>query len=119
MLFLPAPSGPPTNISTSDVKSFSITVQWGLVNCIQRNGIITDYNVRYKVEGSHHIQNMRVNNSSTEVTITGLHSATIYSMEVAAVNNAGTGVYSAAIIVTTKRTYCAYKILISFIPLLI
>ena len=89
------------------MKSFNITVKWDPVSCIQRNGDITQYSVRYKVKGSYHIQNMRVKSSAvtTEVTITGLHSATTYSIEVAAVNSAGTGVYSAAIVATTKRKY--------------
>ena len=39
--------------------------------------------------------------SVTEVTISGLTPSTTYSIEVAAVNNAGTGVYSDPVIVET------------------
>ena len=93
---VPAPSAPPTSVSTSDVTSSSITVQWGAVDCIHRNGDITGYSVRYGVQGSGSTQTLNVSGSATtEATISGLESATNYSIEVAAVNSAGTGVYSA------------------------
>ena len=37
------PSAPPISVSVSEVTSSSITVQWGPVDCIHRNGDITDY----------------------------------------------------------------------------
>ena len=93
---VPAPSAPPTSVSTSDVTSSSITVQWGAVDCIHRNGDITGYSVRYGVQGSGSTQTLSVSGSATtEATISGLESVAYYSIEVAAVNSAGTGVYSA------------------------
>ena len=41
MSFPPVPSAPPTSVATSDVTSSNITVQWGPVDCIHRNGNIT------------------------------------------------------------------------------
>ena len=102
MLFLSVPSGHPTNITTSDVTSSSITLKWGSIKCIQRNGDITGYLVRYAVEESGITLNASVSGGdTTKATISGLNAATTYSIEVAAVNSAGIGVYSAEIIVTT------------------
>ena len=99
---LPAPSAPPSSVSTSDVTSSSITVQWGAVDCIHRNGDITGYSVRYGVQGSGSTQTLNVSGSSTtEATISGLESAAYYSIEVAAVNGAGTGEYSDVLTVLT------------------
>ena len=99
----PAPSAPPTSVSTSDVTSFSITVQWGAVDCIQRNGDITGYSVRYGVQGSGSTPTESVSGgATTEATISGLAAATSYDIEVAAVNSAGTGVYSDPLTVLTS-----------------
>ena len=90
-IFLPAPSALPTSLNTSAVTSSSITVQWGPVNCIHRNGDITGYSVQYGVQGSGSTQTISVSGGDiTETTITGLKPSTNYSIEVAAVNSAGT-----------------------------
>ena len=92
---LPAPSAPPTAVSTSDVTFSSITVQWGVVDCIHRNGDITGYSVRYGVQESGSTETESVSGgATTEATISELTHSTTYSIAVAAVNSAGTGVYS-------------------------
>ena len=101
MAFPPAPSAAPTSVSVSEVTSSSITVQWGAVDCIHRNGNITGYSVQYGVQGS---GNMTVEIASGDSSggmyqISGLSAATAYTIEVAAVNSAGTGVYSTPIVV--------------------
>ena len=102
MYFLPAPSSPPTIVSTSDVTKSSITVQWRPVDCIYRNGDITGYSVRYGVQGSGNPQNVYVSGGTTiETTISGMGLDTTYSFEVAAVNSAGTGMYSSPTTVST------------------
>ena len=89
------PAAAPTSVGTLPDTSSSITVQWGAVDCIQRNGDITGYSVRYGVQGSGSTQTMSISGGSvTEATISGLTPSTTYSIEVAAVNGAGTGVYS-------------------------
>jgi len=91
----PVPSAPPTSVSTSDVTSSSITVQWAVVDCIHHTGNITGYSVQYGVQGIGSTQTESVSGGATiEATISGLEPATNYSIEVAAVNSAGTGVYS-------------------------
>ena len=103
MYFFTAPSGPPTNCSTLSVTKSSITLQWGPVECIHRNGEITGYIVQYGVYGSETVRNMSVPGGDTnKATILGLKSATTYSIEVAAMNRNGTGVFNAPLIATTQ-----------------
>ena len=84
-------------MSVSAVTSSSITVQWGAVDCIHRNGDITGYSVQYGVVGSGSTQTVSVSGGSVnEATISSLMSSTTYSIQVAAVNSAGTGRYSVA-----------------------
>ena len=72
------------------------------MDCINRNGDVTGYSVQYGVQGSGHSKILNITGGqTTEVIICDLDSATNYSIEVAAVNSAGTGVYSAAIYAVT------------------
>ena len=104
-----APSAAPTSVSVSGVTSSSITVQWGAVDCIHRNGDITGYSVQYGVVGSGSTQTMSVSGGSvTEATISSLMSSTTYSIQVAAVNSAGIGVYSDLLIVQTESECIAH-----------
>ena len=96
-----APSAAPTSVIVSAVTSSNITAQWGAVDCIDRNGDITGYSVRYGVqgtaEGDRTVKMATGNSSGGMYTISGLSAATVYTVEVAAVNSVGTGVYSSAI----------------------
>ena len=72
------------------------------MNCIQCNGDITGYSVRYGIQGDGSTQTVSVSGGDTsESTISGLDSSTSYVIEVAAVNSAGTGTYSSPITETT------------------
>ena len=94
-VFFLAPSASPSTVRTSSKTISSITVLWGSVDCIHRNGEISGYSVQYGVQGSGSTQTMSVTGGTTsQANITGLISATNYSFEVAAVNSAGTGMYS-------------------------
>ena len=81
---------------TTPSSSFSTTtVQWGEVPCIDQNGVITGYSVQYVVVGSGNTMTMPVDGAATtQTTIDNLMSSTTYSIQVAAVNSEGTGVYS-------------------------
>ena len=88
------PSAPPSDV-TADGMSTSITVQWGAVPCADQNGPITGYSVRYGEMGSGSSQTVTVSGASvTEVTLSSLLKYTNYSVRVAAVNSADTGVFS-------------------------
>ena len=69
----------------------SVTLQWGEVACLERNGEITSYTVTAAnsdgvVKGA-----ARVNIDARQATISGLTPSTQYTVSVAAVNGAGTG----------------------------
>ena len=98
-----APSAAPTSVDVSEVTSSSITVQWGAVSCIHRNGDITGYSVQYGVVGSESTQTMHVSGASTtEASITDLVESRTYTIEVAAVNDVGIGVYSELLMITAQ-----------------
>ena len=92
-------------MSVSEVTSSSITVQWGPVDCADRNGDITGYSVQYGEVGSGSTQTMPVSGgSATEATISGLMPFTTYSIQVAAETSVGTGPYSDAITNKTRQS---------------
>ena len=90
---LPAPSAPPSSVNVSEVTSSSITVQWGPVDCIRRNGDITGYSVQY---GSETVS-VSGDYSGGMYVISGLMPSTTYSIQVAAETSTGTGPYSTAV----------------------
>ena len=95
MFFSAVPSGPPTSVRTTSTSS-SITVQWGPVDCIHYNGDLTGYSVQYGMVGSGSTQTVSVSGGdATQTTIFGLRSSSTYSIQVAARNIAGIGLYSA------------------------
>ena len=87
------------------MTSSSITVQWGAVPCIHRNGNITGYSVQYGVLGSGSILVISVSGGSvTQLTISSLISSTFYSIQVAAVNSEGTGISSELVFIETSSS---------------
>ena len=92
------PSAPPDSVSVSGVTPSSITVQWGMVPCIHRNGDIVGYSVEYV--GARLLRTTFVSGRMT--TITGLNPSTTYSIKVAAVTGPLTGVYSEEVIQQTN-----------------
>ena len=77
------------------MSSSTITVQWGAVDCIHRNGDITGYIVQYRVVGSGSTQIVSVSGGRvTEASLSHLMSSTTYSIQVAAENSAGIGEFS-------------------------
>ena len=99
---LSAPSAPPASVTTEVTVFHIVRVWWGPVDCRHRNGEITGYAVRYgESEGDRTVQMVSGNSGGTTI-ITGLAPATLYVIQVAAVNSADTGVYSSATFVDTK-----------------
>ena len=63
--------------------------------------------MRYGVQGSGSTQTRNVSGGDTrQTTISGLSAATVYTVEVAAVNSADTGVYSDPITAETFQSKC-------------
>ena len=86
---------------SSTVTSTSITVLWEDINCIDRNGRITSYDVMYGVLGEAMI--MRSGISGRSFTADELSPFTIYTFQVRGVNSEGSGPYSDLIIITTPE----------------
>ena len=85
------------------VNSSTISVQWGPVEpCADQNGPIIGYSVRYGVVGSGEMNTTDVDGGSVmTTTLSNLAPSTAYSIEVAAVNDGGTGEYSEPLIEET------------------
>ena len=94
-------------MTTSDETASSITVHWVPVVCVYRNGDIIGYSVRYGVNGSQTNETIHVmSGTATEYTITELQSTTTYKIELAAINTAGSSVYSSpSTAITTGETF--------------
>ena len=89
-------------MGVSIVTSSNITVKWRPVDCIHRNGEIAGYSVRYGELGTaaeNRTLMMLAGRDSNSTIIPVLNPSTEYeyTVEVAAVNNIGTGVYSAIV----------------------
>ena len=111
MLFSAVPSGSPTVVSATTSTSTTITVHWEPVDCIDSNGVLTGYSVQYKVVESGTGGTMSVTDGSAlQLRIKGLSTTTDYSVSVAAVNSAGTGVYSDPYLITTESKLHQYLI---------
>ena len=72
---------------------YSIVVLWGPVDCIHHNGDITGYIIKYGGE-------IHDAGETKYYVITGVHDSTTLAIQVAAVNNAGIGVYSEPLLIS-------------------
>ena len=87
-----APTGAPRNVTPS-ITSRSIMVTWDTIECIERNGIITNYTVVFQEQCG---ANVPGNTSTVDRTFSagGLTPGRNYTFQVAGVNDAGTGVFT-------------------------
>ena len=93
----------------SALNSTAITVQWGPVDCIHRNGDITGYSVQYGEVGSAEGERTVVEMVSGDFSggmykILGLIPFATYSIQVAAETSAGIGPYTDALINRTRQS---------------
>ena len=100
------PAAAPRDLVSTTVLSTSITVGWNTVACIERNGVIENYIVRFGPESGMQnestVQSGRIGVVGT-YNASGLTPFTRYSFEVAAVNSAGTGPFTATLTVDTPE----------------
>ena len=98
------PAQGPSSVRNGTVNASSITVHWGEVSCLDRNGEITGYRV-------HAVANRMVKGTASvggdarQATISRLSPSTWYTVQVAAVNGAATGPYSSGISVRTSGRF--------------
>ena len=89
----------------SAVTSSSITVQWDPIPCLEWNGDIVGHTVQYGVVGGVGMETILVAGNETLAQLSGLVSSTEYWIQVAAVNNVGTGEFSSSITQGTEGKY--------------
>ena len=98
----PVPSAPPGGITAVNVVPTSFSVEWENVPCMQRNGEITGYSVRYGVPGNGGTETL-TGPDALMANLTELISDTNYLVQVAGVNGQGIGEYG-EITVTTPES---------------
>ena len=88
-------SGAPHSLEAMFVQSTEVSLRWRKVPCVQQNGPITDYIVRYYATcgADRGVQQNRSVVATCDI-IDGLTRYTEYSFQVAAVNINGTGPFS-------------------------
>ena len=90
----PAPSAGPASVTADTVTARSITVQWEEVPCLHRNGEITGYTVVARTSGEDERVDTVSDGNARSAIVSELTSETEYTVSVAAVNGAGTGIAS-------------------------
>ena len=97
------PSGAPQSLQGMFVQATKVLLRWRKVPCIQQNGLITGYVVRYYATCGAD-RDVQRNNSvvTTGSNISGLIPYTEYAFQVAAVNVNGTGPFTKAIVLRGK-----------------
>ena len=93
--YSPVPSGPPGTPSQITSTPTSIELSWTNIECLQRNGIITNFTIRYRQQGSTQDMTVNTQTAATSFNVTGLLAFTTYTFSVAGSNSVGMGVFSA------------------------
>lgn len=108
MVYTAGPRIAPLNITSEAISSTSIYVAWQNIPPIDRNGIITEYEVRYQPirQDLSNGSNVTVA-TNLDLTITELEEFAYYDISVRAITSAGPGVYSVPIMVQTMQD-CKY-----------
>ena len=84
------------------MTSTSVNINWLEIDCIERNGVITNYRVVLQEQGGAVIPG-EVNVMDRTFTASGLTPHTKYIFRVAGVNSNGTGPYTNDTIVMTEE----------------
>ena len=84
---LSAPSGPPKSLALTSISQHNVTIQWDPVDCLDRNGDITVYRVRYGLTSRTERETRLTDENTRMFTVTGFFwPRTTYTFEVEAFN---------------------------------
>ena len=103
--FYVAPTRSPHN-SAVITTSRSINITWSPIECIERNGFITNYTVELRLVGGDLIPGILTNNSFTAI---GLTHNTYYNYRIAGINIDGIGPFSNALSIRTNGQHVVFK----------
>jgi len=100
------PSGPPINLKGIPISSSIIRLTWKPPKKELQNGLITGYNLAYKIKGSNEqlqlkTVNTKVGEFNHEYQLKSLKKSSTYSITIQAMNSKGAGVTSEEISVQT------------------
>ena len=102
-----APSSPPSRVNATVESATSIQVNWSEVPAIDRNGIITQYEVRYEpleTFGGQLAERTNITNNSTfEILLENLQEYVQYNITVRAFTQVGEGPSSPTITFRTRE----------------
>ena len=98
-----APSGGLSSVTSGTVTVSSITIQWGEVPCLHRNGEITSYKMQALRNGVVETTANISGAATREATLSGLSPSTLE-----AVNGAGIGPYSTGISIRSVQVEKSY-----------
>lgn len=90
------------------LSSTSARLQWNTLNCLDTNGPIEGYTVRYALRFGGD-EEFTVTTFARDIVIDGLSAGQEYSISVAAVNSVGRGPFSEPIFLVLIGKCCTYK----------
>lgn len=91
-MFYLVPSGLPTNIHTTVLSSYNVSLQWSPPLLEEQNGVIIGYNI--SIKDSESIFSVYLLSSTTSVIVSILEPYTTYQWRMAAYTSVGLGPYS-------------------------
>ena len=94
------PTGSPQNVYSAIARS--VSVSWNEIECIERNGMITNYTVEFSSLGGSGIPGVLMVNERRFIA-SGLTPFTNYTFRVAGVNRIGAGPFSDLITIQTAE----------------
>ena len=104
-LFQTVPSQPPTSLQGYNTSSTSIQIHWNNIPPAHKNGIITFYNISFRIQGFSNLpwNNISVNSSIFTTELSNLQKYTLYEIMIAGSTIVGTGKYCNPILVRTDQ----------------
>ena len=94
------PSGPPLNLSAAPSRDSAI-LRWDPPAEKDRNGVITEYLIKYQLSSDSSSQMTRTVGAVTQLSLDNLMTGVTYNFTVAAINSNGTGPDAAMMMFTT------------------
>ena len=103
IIFTIVPASSPQNVTAVSLSSTAIMVTWEVVPPIDRNGMITVYEIRYgPLETFGQLSSTDIINATDlSIILEGLHPFVGYNISVRAYNSVGSGPYSDMVVEIT------------------